>query len=91
MQIVAKIKKPKKFDELVFSILTVDTALAILKTIVFVNSLNKKIMLILYLQNLLITYMKNDRKKLIKIFILILEPDIKTKYSKKFYNSNIKI
>lgn len=91
MQKVAKVKKPKKFNELAFSISTVNTALAILKTMVFVNSFNKKIILVIYLQNLLFAYMKNTEKKLIKIFILILKLDIKAKYSKKSCNSDTKI
>lgn len=88
---VTKIEKPKKFNELAFSISNVNTALAILKTMIFVNSFNKKIILIIYLQNLLLAYMKNNGENLIKIFILILKMDIKTKYLKKICNSNTKI
>ena len=36
-------------------------------------------------------HIKNDRKRLITIFVFILKLDIKVKYLKKFYNNNTKI
>lgn len=91
MQIVAKIKKLKDFDELAFFILTTSRALALPKTMVFVNSLDKGVTLVIYLQNLLFTYIKYNRKRLIKTFISILKLDIKAKYQKKIYNDNTRI
>lgn len=62
---IAKIKNLKKFNKLVFFIPTIDIDLAILKTIVFVNSFNKEVILINHLNNLLSIYIKNDKKRLI--------------------------
>lgn len=46
---MAKIKNSKKFDKIVFLVLITSTALVISKIIVFVNSLNKRIILVIYL------------------------------------------
>ena len=84
-------KKIKKFDKLVFFILIASITLAILKTIVFINSFNKKIILVIYLWNLFHMHIRNNGKRLIKTFISIFILDIKVKYLKKFYNNNTKI
>ena len=91
MQIVAKIKKSKDIDKLVFFILTTNKVLALRETMIFVNSLDKKVTLAIYLQNLLFAYIKYDRKRLIRTFISILKLDIKAKYLKNFYDDNIRI
>lgn len=58
---------------------------------VFVDSLDKRTTLAIHLQNLLFKYMQNDKKRLIRTFSLILEPDTKIKYLKDFYNSDTRI
>lgn len=75
MQIIVKIKNPAKFGKLAFFILITGAILAISKTMIFVDSLNKGIILAIHLHNLLFEYIKDDRKKLIRTFTLILELD----------------
>ena len=58
---------------------------------VFINSFDEKVILAIYLQNLHFTYIKSNRKRLIKTFTLILEPDIKAKYLEDFSNGDTKI
>lgn len=91
MEIIVKIKNPKEFDKLAFFISTIGEILIIPKIIIFVNSFDKRVMLINHLYNLLPMYMKKDDKRLIKIFILILKFDIKSKYLNNFcnYSNNI--
>lgn len=91
MQIVVKIKKSKKFHKQAFFILTASIALIIPKIMILINNFNKKIKLAIYLQNLFPTYIKSDKKGLIRTFILILKLDIKAKYLKNFHNSNTRI
>lgn len=91
MQMVAKIKKPKMFNKLVFFFPIVDKILAILKIMIFVNNFNEEVILAIYLQNLLFAQMKSFKKRLIKTFTLILKPDTKIKYLKKFCNSDTRI
>lgn len=91
IQIVAKIKNLKKFDKLVFLIPIVGATLTISKIIILINIFHKKVILAIYLQNLLFEYMKNNGRILIKTFILILKLDIKSKYLKNFCNNDIKI
>lgn len=91
MQIVAKIKTPKGFDKLNFLIQTTNTAAAILKIIIFVKNLDKKMVLANILHNFLLTYMKNDGEKIIKIFTSILKLDAKKENLKDFCNSDIRI
>lgn len=91
MQIIAKIKNLKEFDSLVFFILIASIALTISKIIIFFDSLDKKITLAIYLQNLFFKHIKSNGKKLIKTFTLILKPNTKAKYIRNFCNSDIKI
>lgn len=91
MRMVTKIKKIKKFDKLTFFIPTTGAALAILKTIIFVDNFNEKIIFVIYLLNLLFAYMKGDKERLKKIFTSILEVNKKAKYSKKFHIIGTKI
>lgn len=77
IQIVTKIKDSKWFDKLVFFIPTIGAVLGIPKTMVFANSLNKRIILANYLHNLLSVHMKKDGEKLIQIFNSRLELDTK--------------
>lgn len=49
-------KTLKDFNELVFLVLIASAASMILKTMIFVNSLNKKIILVIHLCNLLFVY-----------------------------------
>lgn len=56
MQIVAKIKKQKEFNKLAFFISTANAALVIPKIMVFVNSLDERTILAIYLQNLFFKY-----------------------------------
>ncbi len=88
---VAKIKKQREFDKLAFFVLTAGAILAISKIIVFVDSLDKKTMLAIHLQNLLPEHMQGNKKRLIRIFSLILELDIKNKYQKDFCNNDTRI
>lgn len=91
MQRINKIKDLKKLDKLAFSALTAHAALTILKIIIFVNNFNKRVILAIYLQNLLSKHIKNNRKMLIKMFTFILKLDTKAEYLKKLCNINIKI
>lgn len=91
MQILVKIKTSKQLYKLVFLIITTDTVSVIQKTIIFVNSCNNRIIVANHLQNLLFIYKKNNKEKIIKIFTLILELNIKEKYLKDFHNYNTKI
>lgn len=77
IQMVAKITTLKEFHKLIFFIPTTSTVSAIPKTIVFVNSLDDRMILAYHLHNLLLTYTKNDRKRIIKTIILVFEPDTK--------------
>lgn len=52
---------------------------------------DEKIILVIYLYNLLPKYIKKNRERLIKTFTLILKSDIKNKYLEDFYNNNTKI
>ena len=61
MQILAKIKKLKEFDKPAFLILITAVASVIPKIIVFVNSLDKRVILAIYLQNLLFMHIKSDK------------------------------
>lgn len=74
---IAKIKTPKKFDELVFLISTTDAVLAIPKTMIFVSIFDNKMTLVYHLCNLFPTYIKKDGERIIKIFTLILESNAK--------------
>ena len=85
ISIIAKMKNPKEFDKLAYLVSTGSTVSIILKTIIFVDSLDKGIKLIDYLHNLLLVYIKRDRERIIKTFTLILE------YLKDFRYSDIKI
>ena len=76
---VAKIKKLKEFDKLTFLISTFSAASVIPKAIIFFNNLIKKVMLIIYLQKLFFTHIKNDEKRLIRILTSILKPITKAK------------
>lgn len=80
MQIVVKIKNPAKFGKLAFFILINGAILPISKTMIFVDSLNKRIILAIHLYNLLFEYIKDNRKKLMRTFTLILELDTKSKF-----------
>lgn len=91
IQIVAKIKDLKEFDELVFFIPIASVVSIILRTMVFVNSLDKRVTLANYLHNLPFTYVKKNRKRLTQIFNSILEPNTKTQYLKNFYNNDTRI
>lgn len=73
MQMVVKIKIRKEFDQLAFLISTTNAISTISKIILFVNSINNKIILAYHLYNLLSVYMKNDGKRIIKTFTLVLE------------------
>lgn len=88
---VAKIKKAKEFDKLAFLISTASVTLVIPKTIVFVDSLDKKVMLAIYFQNLLSEYIKDYGERLIKTFTLILKLNRKAKYLEDFCNDNTRI
>lgn len=85
------LKKPKKFDKLAFFVLTIGVTSTIPKTMIFINGFDERVMLAIYLQNLLSKYMKNDRKRLIRTFILILKWGTKVKYLEDFHNNNTKI
>lgn len=56
IQMIAIIKTPKGFDKLIFLILTADTTLTIIKTIVFINSFDDEMTLVYQLYNLLFAY-----------------------------------
>lgn len=56
LQIIGKIKKQKEFNELTFLISIAAIALTISKIIIFVHSLNREIILVIYLQNLFFGY-----------------------------------
>lgn len=58
---------------------------------IFVNGFDNEILLIYHLCNLFLAYMKNDRKRIIRIFTLVLEPYTEEKYLENFYNGDIKI
>lgn len=88
MQILIKIKTSKQSYKLVFLIITAGTVSVIQKTIIFVNSCNNRITIANHLHNLLFIYKKNNKEKIIKIFTLILELNIKEKYLKDFRNYN---
>lgn len=47
---LAKIKKQREFDELVFYIISADVIFAILKTMIFTHNLDKQSILAIYLQ-----------------------------------------
>lgn len=89
--LIAKIKTLKDFEKLDFLILTTSIISTILKITIFINSLNKYMVLANHLHNLLIAYMKNNKKSIIRIFTLVLELNAKEEYPKDFCNSNIKI
>lgn len=91
MQIVAKINTLKDFNNLNFCNSTVSVALAIPKTMVFVDIFDNKIALANYLHNLLPTHMKNYEERIITTFILLLESNIKENYLKYFCNADTKI
>lgn len=91
MQMVAKIKTLKEFDELVFLVPTASAASTISKTIIFVNNLDDEMTLVYHLCNLFFTHMKNDKERIIKTFTLVLEPDAKEEYLKDFCNGDIRI
>ena len=57
----------------------------------FVNSFNDKMTLAYHLRNLFSVHLKNNGKKIIKTFILLLKPDTKEKYLEIFCNSDTKI
>ena len=88
---VAKIKTPKKFDKLFFLVFITIVVSAILKTIVFVHSFDIVMILIYNSYNLLFKYIKNDEKKIIRIFTLILKSDAKKNYLEDFCNGNTRI
>lgn len=87
---IAKIKDPKEFNELVFFVSITGIVSAISKTMVFVDNFDKRIILANHLYNLLLAY-KKDRETLIQIFNLILKLNIKVQYLKDFHNIDIKI
>ena len=66
MQMVAKIKTPKEFDELAFLVPTAGAASAIPKTMVFVDSLDDGMTLAHHLRNLLPAHMKNNGERIIR-------------------------
>lgn len=88
---VAKIKTSKDLNDLNFFILIAGTALTILKTMVFVDNSNERIVLVNHLHNLHLIYMKNDEERIIRIFTSILEPNAKEEYLKDFRNSDTRI
>lgn len=88
---LAKIKKRREFDKLVFYIISADVVFAILKTMIFTHNLDKQSILAIYLQNPFLTYIKSDRKMLIRRFSLIFKLDIKAKYINDFCNGDTKI
>lgn len=91
IHIVAKIKTLKEFNKLIFFVPNTSIVSAIPKTIVFVNSFDDRMQLAYHLCNLLLVYMKNDRKKIITTFTFIFEPDAKEEYLINFYNDDIRI
>lgn len=91
MQIVIKIKTQNNFNELVFFIPTTNTTLTISNIMVLIYSFINKMILINHLRKLLLVYMKNHEKNIIKTFNLILKPNKKEKYLEDFYNNNTKI
>lgn len=91
IQMIAKIKDPKKFDKLTFLVPTAGAVPAIPKIMVFVDSLNEKVMLANHLHNLLPAYMKKDGERLIWIFNSILESDTKAQYLEDFRNGDTRI
>lgn len=79
IQMIAKIKTLKEFDESAFLIPTTSTVSVISEIIVFVNSLNNGMILVYHLHNLLLARMKNNGKIIIRIFTFVLKPNAKEK------------
>lgn len=77
---IAKIKTPKKFDELAFLVPTTSAISVILEIIIFVNSLDNGMILVHYLCNLLPAQMKNNGERIIRTFTLVLKSNVKEKY-----------
>lgn len=76
---IANIKTLKNFDDLEFFILTANATLVFSKIMIFVNSFDERMILVNLLHNLILIYMKNNRKKIIKTFTLVLKLDTKYK------------
>ena len=78
-------------NKLVFLVPTIGAALAIPKPMIFVNGLDDGMTLAYYLCKILSAHMKNDEKKIIRTFTLVLEPNAKEEYLKDFCNSDTRI
>lgn len=51
---------------------------------IFIDNFEDEIIFIHYLHNILLMHIKNDRKRIIRTFTLVLESDVKEKYLKDF-------
>lgn len=58
---------------------------------IFSHSFNEKITLANQLYNLIFAHMKNNRERMIRIFTLVLEPDVKEEYLENFYKNHTRI